>query len=464
MERRSHRPSCAHRLRREAAGRGQSVSEIALAIHDHCLVSLLRAHRLARGLTLKQAVDGLNELTEGPPRGPGVDTAALGHWETDRRPHCNTIRLLCTFYECESQDLGFDLAVNTVVPLPSHDPVPAEPALSSSRTLSETGAGETLEQRVDAARRSIDRTLAAGTVSTPQLDLLDEQVLWARKEYVSMPPAPMLKILLDQLAEVGRLAAERQPASMQARLSELTAMLATLIADALMKLGELTRSQTWFATARNAADDSGNAELRARVRAQAAMLPFYYGPVESAVSLAREARILSRSRPSATAAFAAAAEARALAQLGDSENAESALRHALLVFEKSCAGVDTDNDAFAFPERRLLLYKSGTLTALGRTSQTRRVQEEALRLYPRRTGIDPTLLRLEAALCLALDRSPTEACQLAGATFLEVDPAHRTPIVEERARNVIDAIPPAIRGRRAARELREILALPPGQM
>jgi len=464
MDRRSHRPSCAHRLRKEAAGRGQPVNEIARVIHDHCLVSLLRAHRLARGLTLKQAADGLNGLTKGHAQAPWVDTAALAHWETDRQPRPNTIRLLCDFYESEPRDLGFEFAATTVPSPPSREPVLAEPSLPLSRVPPEARTGESLEQRVDTARRSVDRTLAAGTVSASQLDLLEEQVLWAREEYVFKPPAPMLKVLLDHLTEVEHLAADRQPASTQVRLSELTAMLATLIADSLMKLGEVTRSRSWFATARNAADDSGNAELRARVRAQAAMLPFYYGPLESAVSLSREARILSRGRPSATAAFAAAAEARALAQLGDSESAESALRHAMLVFEQSGAGARTDNDAFAFPERRLLLYKSGTLTALGRTSETRRVQEEALRLYPRKTGIDPTLLRLEAALCLALDRSPTEACQLAGATFLGVDPAHRTPIVEERARDVIEALPPAIRGTRAARELREILALPPGEM
>jgi tetratricopeptide (TPR) repeat protein len=322
-----------------------------------------------------------------------------------------------------------------------------------------------LEQRVDAARRSVDRTLAAGTVTSNQLDLLDEQVLWAREQYVYTAPAPMIKVLLEQLEEVENLATQRQPAAVQVRLSELTSMLATLVADALMKLGHLTRSRAWYATARNAADDSGNTELRARVRAQAAMLPFYYGPLEEAVALAREARIICRGRPSATAAFASAAEARARAKLGDVEGAEAARRFAIAAFEQSEAGDRRgDNDAFGFPERRFKLYESGTLTALGKTSQARRVQEAALRLYPSQTGIDPALLRLESALCLAHDRSPTEACQLAATTFLQIAPEHRTPIVEERAREVIGALPRGAESGRAARELREILALPPGQM
>jgi tetratricopeptide (TPR) repeat protein len=293
--------------------------------------------------------------------------------------------------------------------------------------------------------------------------MLDEQVLWAREQYVYTAPTPIIAVLLDLLSEVRELAGQRQPAAVQVRLSELTSILATLVADALMKLGQLPRSRSWYATARIAADDSGNPELRARVRAQAAMLPFYYGPLEAAVALAREARIICRGRPSATAAFSSAAEARALAKLGDKAGAETARRLATAAFEQSGAGDRTDNDAFGFPERRFRLYESGTLTALGRTSQARRVQEAALRLYPSRTGIDPALLSLEAALCLAHDRSPTEACQLAAATILRIAPEHRTSILVERAREVIGALPPGTASGPAARELREILALPPGR-
>lgn len=464
MDRTPHGPSCAKRLRQEAAQRNEATGEVARAIHAHCAVSLLRAQRLARGLTLKEAAENLNELSAGRDNAPRVDGDQLGHWENGRLPRPATLRLLCEYYgDCTPEDLGYESAGSVVSPRPPAAVPIGRPALSLTAPTT-SFANDALEQYVDAARRSIDRTLAAGTVSSNQLDLLDEHVLWAREQYIYTAPAPMIKVLLDQLGEVEMLAAQRQPAAVQVRLSELTAMLATLIADALMKLGYLSRSRSWYSTARNAADDSGNTHLRARVRAQAAMLPFYYGPLQAAVALAREARIISRGRPSATAAFAAAAEARALAKLGDTEGAEVALRHAAAAFEQSGAGGPADNDAFGFPERRFRLYESGTLTALGRTSQARRVQEAALLLYPSKTGIDPALLRLEAALCLAHDRSPTEACQLAATTYLRVASEHRTPIVEERAREVIGALPPGAESGRAARELREILALPPGQM
>ncbi|UYQ66335.1 helix-turn-helix domain-containing protein [Streptomyces peucetius] len=456
-----HAPSCAKRLRLQGDAAGQTALEIAQIIHEHCSVSQLRAHRLARGLTQKEAAEGVRSL--GPRLGehaPKADAIRLGHWESGRHhPRPQAIALLCEFYECGPGELGFEATGAPPRAALTNDLVP----MVASRAVQGHGATESdrLAASVDAARRAVDRTLAAATVSSGQLDLLDEQVLWARQQYVYTPPGPMLTVLLRHLGDIENLAADRQPAAVQVRLSELTAMLATLIADALMKLGELDRSQAWYGTARHAADDSGNTELRARVRAQAAMLPFYYGPLSAAVALARDARMICRGRPTATGAFAAAAEARALAKLGDSKGAEAALRYAAGMFDQ--VGSHGEDDAFSFPERRFLLYRSGTLTALGRTVEARKVQAQALALYPAETGIDPTLLSLEAAICLAREHSPAEACELAGSVFLRVVPAHRTPIVEERARDVIHALPAAVRGSRAARELREILELPPGQ-
>ena len=463
MTRTAHNPSCARRLRQEAVLRGELPGQIARTIHAHCAVSLLRAQRLARGLTQGAAAKSLTDFADGRHNAPRVDADQLRHWESGtHHPRPSTLALLCAFYDCSLEDLGF-VSAEATSPT-SSDLVLTGRVLPSPASARGPVTPDGLEEQVDAVRRSVDRTLAAGTVSAAQLDMLDEQVLWTREQYVYAAPAPMLRVLLGHLEEVKELAAQRQPAAVQVRLSELTAMLATLVADALMKLGQLSRSRSWYATARNAADDSGNTELRARVRAQAAMLPFYYGPLEEAVALTRQARIISRGRPNATAAFSSAAEARALAKLGDTEGAEAAFRLAAAVFEQSGAGGPADRDAFGFPERRFRLYESGTLTALGKTSQARRVQEAALRLYPTKTGIDPALIGLESALCLALDGSPTEACQLAASTFLRIVPEHRTPIVEERAREVIGALPPGAESGRAARELREILALPPRQM
>jgi len=449
-----HPPSCAKALRVRATEEGWDPARTVDEIHHCCAVTRLRAHRLARGWTLRIAVEEARQLITGMPNAPKLDEDQLGSWETrpDRRPRAGTIDLLCQLYSSHAQGLGFTGDYRN-----SDHPVPATgaPRREAQRELT---AAKCIERAAEEARRRVDRTLARGTVTPAQLDAMDERLIGLRHEYLYAPPAPMLRALLAELDEVQELAAERQSATTQKRLSEMIALLATMVADALMKLGALRDSRAWYATAKTSADDSGTTELRVLVRAQAAMLPYYYGPLPSAVGLAREARLLSRHRPTPMGVLAAAAEARALARLGDAAGAQQAVRIASADFERCEQG--PVNDAFAFPERRLLLYLSGAYTFLGLTRQARDVQQRALRLYPERTGIDPALLRIEEAIGLAQDRSLTEACQLATATYLGLPEEQRTPILGARAQHIIDVLPPAMRSARAARELGEVLALP----
>ncbi|MEU7193486.1 XRE family transcriptional regulator [Streptomyces xinghaiensis] len=444
-------------MRERAAEEGWTVHETAQAIREHCGLSRLRANRLARGLTLSQAGGELRELAHRmSPIGPKADEDQLRLWETGARtPRAGAVALLCRYYEATPYELGLGYADGAA----DDDAHPPRRMARTRSSFSGTAVErEPLFRDIDATRRSVDRALAAGTVAPGQMDLLEEQLLLVRYEYVFTPPARMMNKLLRILREVRGLLEDRQPTSVTVRLTEITAVASTLIADALMKFGAIDDARAWYATARHASDESGNAELRARVRIQAAMLGYYYGPVQSAVTLTREARIMSRGKPSPTAAFAVAAEARALAFQGNRSEAATRVKNARGVFDQLAPR--SDDDAFAFPLRRFLLYLSGTFTALGQVSEARKVQEEALSLYPARTGIDPALLRLEAAICLAHDRSATEACQLATAAYLQVPEEHRTAILGARARHVIDRLPGTSRRIAAARELGELLQLP----
>ncbi|MFJ9777187.1 hypothetical protein ACIRVF_39140 [Kitasatospora sp. NPDC101157] len=446
----SHGRGCVRRLRTSPAVIDRGLPALVAALQECCAISALRAHRQARGWSRPEVVTRLAALAEERGQPPFRGTREqLRTWEDlGTRPRERAVGLLCALYEASPSDLGLDITAFPAALAAAPAPQPQQP--------------EAANDRAERTRRAINRTLATTTVSPGELDLLDERLQRARCLYVTAPPEQMIELLLADLDDIQALAAERQPAAAQSRLSELIAIASTLVADAMMKLGRLPEAQRWYGTARLAADDAGNPELRARVRVQAAMLPYYYGPLLAAAQLAREARLLSRGRPGPTAVFAVAAEARSLARLGDPDNAKAAIRLAQDLFEH-CQDTPQD-DAWAFPERRLWLYLSGAHTALGETAKARHAQQQALSLYPEgHTGIDPALLRLEEAMCLVTDHSPTEALQMAVHAYSEVPASHRTAILGARAQDVIDILPAQLQSGRPARQLAEMLALPAGQ-
>ncbi|WP_019901875.1 hypothetical protein [Salinispora arenicola] len=188
----------------------------------------------------------------------------------------------------------------------------------------------------------------------------------------------MLSRLAAECVEVQILSRRRQPAAVQLRLSGAAALLATMCADALMRLGNVGEARLWYRTAIHAADDSSNSRLRVLVRTQAAMLPYYFGDPQQTVVLA-EAALAVTATPSSSAALAAAGRARALARLGSAEQARQAIVQARQMFDQ--VGDDDSDTAFRFPMKRMLFYLSGASTWLGDTSEAYRVQDEAVRLY-----------------------------------------------------------------------------------
>lgn len=310
---------------------------------------------------------------------------------------------------------------------------------------------------LDQARVLVDHTLSTGTASTTRLDLIEERVAENVAVYVRTPPAQILTHIAPDLVEVQSLASQRQPAAVQARLSAATAVLALMTADALMKLGQVGRARHWYGTARLAADDTNDLRLRASVRAQAAMLPYYYGRVEQAVELSRAAQVLLPQTACHATALAAAGEARGLARLGDRDGARQAMDRAEdLVTGLTEPATDT---AFSFNEKRLLLYMSGILTYLRDTRRARKVQEQALARYEEHPEIviDPALVRLDQAVAESIDGDASSASHAAIATLQGLPEQHRTKIVLTRALDVVAALPPPSRTASAVSELRELV-------
>ncbi|MEU4829520.1 helix-turn-helix transcriptional regulator [Streptosporangium sp. NPDC023615] len=484
MARGEHSPACARRWRETATSRQWTHWQTTQAVHGCCGVSLLKAHRLARGWSARQAVQELEELCERQDLGEArASIDLLNAWENNRaRPRPQTIDLLARLYRANAVRLGLagdycddgdEGGARVVV-------VSAGEARSPYRAEERERSGDDMERRalfhhallgsqatgpvmtgrllaeVERTRQDLDRTLALATVSEEQLDRLDEQVLSYRREYISSAPVPMLYRLMLELSDVRALSLSRQPAMAQRRLLNATVMLALLAADALMKLGDTRQAHAWYGTARNAADDMGDVRLRALVRAQQAMLPYHYGDLAETVRLAREARRLAGSAPSSPAALGAAAEARALARMGEHKAARIALAEAERIFARM-PPEGHDHLAFRFSERRLQFYRIGTLIELG----------EDVEWQPGPTGpsgpsgpyaIDPVLILLDQAAHTLRHGRVEEACELAERALLQVPPEHRTSIVVNRARALLSEVPPGRQRAAAVRRLADLVS------
>ncbi|MEU8422123.1 hypothetical protein AB0C15_14730 [Micromonospora sp. NPDC048835] len=322
--------------------------------------------------------------------------------------------------------------------------VPRDPdrlAVEGGADRSPAGAAARIEvSNLVRLRLCLDEALAAASVAPRQLELIEQAAGEHMRVYPSASPQIMLALLAADCREVQALSLRRQPAAVQSRLSGVAALLATMCADALMRLGDVSEARRWYGTAIHAADDSGDARFRVLVRAQAAMLPYYFGDPTQAVALA-DAALAVTSNASSPGALAAAGRARALARIGAIEQARSAIDQARRLFDQ--AGDEDTDVAFRFPAKRLLFYLSGAYTWLGDTMEAYRVQDEALRLYGAAPAvpIDAALIALDRSMCLAQDRRATEAALTARDAVADLPETQRTEIILTRATDVASAIP-----------------------
>lgn len=313
-------------------------------------------------------------------------------------------------------------------------------AVEGGTDRSPAGVGASEVGSLVRIRLGLDEALAASSVAPRQLELVEQAAGEYLRVYPSASPQTMLLLLAADCREVQVLSLRRQPAAVQARLSGVAALLATMCADALMRLGDVGEARRWYGTAIHAADDSGEARFRVLVRAQAAMLPYYFGDPAQTVALA-DAALAVAPAASSSAALAAAGRVRALARIGAIEQARLAVDQARRLFDQ--AGDEDTDVAFRFPAKRLLLYLSGAYTWLGDTVEAYRVQDEALRLYGTAPAvpIDVALIALDRSMCLARDRRVTEAAATARDAVVDLPEAQRTEIILTRATDVATAIP-----------------------
>ncbi|MFE9850380.1 hypothetical protein ACFYPN_16425 [Streptomyces sp. NPDC005576] len=423
---------------------------LASRIAEETAVSLLQAHRLARGWTLAEARIELGGI------GVRVTTQQLSAWETGRgRPGDTHLDHLCRLYETRPDRLGFGT---------DYTPAGTDAEAGAGTDRGAVSAGRTVEvpQQSSAALPSLAviRARMTAALSPPLAEVTIEQ--WERRaaehgqEYQVLPPTRLLHDSVCDFVELQQMLEQSQAADARARLCRVTAQLAGTAGIALVALGEHREARRWYQVAQLAADETGDRALRAWLFAREAVIPFYFGAPAAALALAERARLLAGATVCATAAWAPALEARALARLGRHREAQDALRIAQAAFTK-LGSTDTSDTAYGYTERQLVWHEGSMWTTIGDTRRAQRALHEARGLYGPEEHLDRALITMDEATSLIGVGEISVACRETERLLLGLPSDHLTGIVVARARELLGAVPARASVSAPVRDLRALL-------
>ncbi|MEU3620035.1 hypothetical protein ABZ725_48305 [Streptomyces sp. NPDC006872] len=274
--------------------------------------------------------------------------------------------------------------------------------------------------------------------------------------YHGQQPNSVLADLVTDFTTLRPLLTVPQPAPVRARLCRTAGQMAGMTAIVLHDLGSRRESRAWFATAAQAAAESGDDQLHAWVLAREAMVPLNYGAPKAAAGLAERARHVAGHRPTAAATLAAAVAARAYALNHQSEQARAALEAADALMNRLPESERSDT-WLTYGEQKHHVHLSHAFTTLGDTRRANESHQRALELSAPTSAMTRTLLNIDGAACAHHDGDTEQACRrtVDALTALPVD--YRTGLVRRRALDLYEAIPAQHHRERAVRELRDVV-------
>jgi len=271
------------------------------------------------------------------------------------------------------------------------------------------------------------------------------------------PAGALTRDLTADLLAIGELLTRQMPDTDRQRMLRVSAALSACLAIDLGGTGDLRATRATWATAKRAADASGDTTLRVWVRGRAAQEACWTGrPAETITALANEGIALAAGTPSPGLARAQAARAYAAATQGDTAQARVFLAAAEQTFDH-LPNADERRTIFAFLESHLWWSKSyvHVLTADDRARET---VAGALSLYPTEAHGARSNLALMDAIALIHAREVEAGLQQA-LTVLEKYPDATTSGRKVLLGQVLQTLPEQARELPSARELRALASV-----
>ncbi|MBB4919998.1 helix-turn-helix domain-containing protein [Streptosporangium saharense] len=306
------------------------------------------------------------------------------------------------------------------------------------------------------------RTVVDRNVGAPKLAEWEEAAWEYDLQRASRPPLTVAHDLsLDVLAFQQAMGHAPNHETYQWR--RLNARFMLLLAATLGSAGYGRESRHWWASARRAAEQTGDHQLAAMVHASEAVQGLYEErPLALVLSRVDTALELTKGRPCQATAQALSARAYALVLAGDHASACAALNQESDVYDALPDHVTRDQLSMdGWPLFRLLHTRS-LVYALSGHPRAAQAQKEALAAQPARRPRQRIQVRLHEAIFATRDGDVDDGLDHARRTLADLGP-NTNLFVKRIAAQVADAAPSEAQSHTAVLDYRRQFALPQGE-
>ncbi len=452
-----HTTRCARRIARETKAAGGSDYEVALAVHRHCGLSLLRAHRIACGYTLVEAVEALKEIlaSRGNPS-EGLSHQRLSRWEHEQdTPSPRYLDALCYLYRTRPDRLGF-----------GHDYSDPDPVLQN-------GIQDIMDRRqfvglAAAGAMFISASPAAGLfgegfdppggprATAAYVELLEELTEQSGYQLYTSPRQFIPGRMVD-LARVQAGLLSTTTEDIRRRLYRVFAKNAGFIASRLTDVASAGDTFEWYRIARRAARLAGDTTVQAWIASGTSEACGYHNEFISGLTAARAAQSVGRSGANSSAVAGYLAEAAIQARRGRRNETFEALRNAERMFamlpDGECAA-----DGFHISEYLLRWGQANSMALVGAHIEAAPLRAHVLESPPAaHDQVGKALLHLDEAAA-RIDAGELEwGCHTITTAWRHLPSEFHSGLVPQRAVAILDVLGADRASLRHVAEVRELV-------
>jgi transcriptional regulator with XRE-family HTH domain len=281
--------------------------------------------------------------------------------------------------------------------------------------------------------------------------------------YLAVPPEQFITDVAADLVSLRLITREiGQDASVYKDWCRIGSALSGLMAKALSNLGHTREARHWWQTAQTASDRSGDLGSRLWVRSQRLIHGLYeQRPPLLLVRQADATLELAKSHACAGLVEASHGRAQALVLTGQADAAESELRRAEHVLSQLPSSVTSDVDSVhGVGEDRLRYTETWVYAHSGNTVKADAAAARAMQFYPASDYRSPAQIKLLQAFARTTAGDVSEGIRQAQATYEVLPPAHRTTMVTNLAKRVLQPIPQHEQKQPHVAAYRELVSLP----